>query len=112
MKTRLATALIVSTFLAASAFAADGHDAHHTTTASAAASVHLVDGTVKKVDRSAGKITLAHGPLENLGMPAMTMSFPVKEPLWLDGVKTGDKVRFVADKVGGAITVVRLEPAR
>ena len=26
------------------------------------------DGTVKKVDDSAGKITLDHGPIKNLGM--------------------------------------------
>jgi len=63
---------------------------------------------VKKVDKSAGKLTLSHGPLPN-GMPAMTMVFRVKDPVWLDQVKAGDKVRFMADQINGAMTVVHLE---
>lgn len=67
------------------------------------------EGTVRKVDRAAGKVTLAHEPLENLGMPAMTMVFRLKDPAWLDRLEPGERIRFVADKVNGAFTVVRLE---
>ena len=35
------------------------------------------DGEIKKVDKGAGKITVKHGPLANLDMPAMTMVFKV-----------------------------------
>jgi len=71
-------------------------------------SAQMTDGLVKKVDKSAGKLTLSHGPLPN-GMPAMTMVFRVKDPVWLDQVKAGDKVRFMADQINGAMTVVHLE---
>lgn len=68
-------------------------------------------GEVKKIDKETGKITIKHGPLQNLGMPAMTMVFRVKEPGMLDKVKEGDKIHFVAEKVNGALTVIKLEPA-
>ena len=70
-----------------------------------------VEGEVRKIDKDAGKITLKHGPIPNLDMPGMTMVFRVKDPAMLDVVKTGDKVRFTADKVGGALTVTDIAPA-
>ena len=45
-------------------------------------------------------------------MPGMTMVFRVKESTMLDAVKSGDKVKFVAEKVGGALTVTAMEPAK
>ena len=44
-------------------------------------------------------------------MPPMTMVFQVKDPAMLEAVKAGDKVRFSADKVGGAYTITQLEPS-
>ena len=78
----------------------------------AEANAKLAEGTVKKIDKSAGKLTIAHGPLESLGMPAMTMVFRAAEPGMLDQVKAGDKIRFAVEKVGGALTVTSLEPAQ
>jgi Cu(I)/Ag(I) efflux system protein CusF len=72
----------------------------------------LTDGEVRKVDKEAKKLTIRHGPITNLDMPAMTMVFQVKDPAMLDSVKAGDKVRFVADKAGGAYTVTKIEPAK
>ncbi|MGS0742380.1 copper-binding protein [Glaciimonas sp. GG7] len=66
-------------------------------------------GEVKKVDKAAGKITIKHGPLDNLGMPAMTMVFRVKDVAMLDEVKPGDKIDFVAEKVNGALTVTTIQ---
>lgn len=70
-----------------------------------------IDGEVRKVDAAAGKITLRHGDITNLDMPAMTMVFRVKDPALLEKVKPGDKVRFTADQPGGTLTVMSLEPA-
>lgn len=72
----------------------------------------LSDGEVRKVDKDANKITLRHGPLANLDMPAMTMVFQVKDPAMLDRVKAGDKVKFQAEKIGGAFTVTQIEPVK
>lgn len=70
------------------------------------------DGEVRKVDLTQGKVTLRHGPLENLGMPAMTMVFKVADPKMLDSLKDGDKVKFTAEKVNGAFTVTAIQPAK
>ena len=72
----------------------------------------LSEGEIRKVDENAQKITIRHGPLTNLGMPAMTMVFHVKDPTMLSRVKAGDKVRFRAEKVNGALTVTEIEPAQ
>ena len=72
----------------------------------------MSDGEVRKVDKDAKKITIKHGPLQKLDMPAMTMVFQVKDPAMLDQVKAGDKIKFEAEKVGGAFTVTKIEPVR
>lgn len=69
----------------------------------------LSEGVVKKVNKAQGKLTLKHGPLENLGMPGMTMVFSVQDAGWLDQVKPGDTIRFLADRVNGMFTVTQLE---
>lgn len=96
------------------AIAADGHASHHQDEAKSgeAASPRLSQGEVKKVDKDAGKVTIKHGPLENLGMPGMTMIFRVKDPAMLDQMKEGDKINFVAEKVNGAFTVMQVEAAK
>jgi len=75
--------------------------------ASATSTVGYTDAEVKKVDVEQGKITLKHGPIENLGMPGMTMVFRADGAI-LAKVKPGDNVRFKADKVDGAIKVTDL----
>lgn len=93
------------------AFADDGHHGHGSMAAPAAkAAPAMIDGEVKKVDKEAGKITIKHGPIEERGMPGMTMVFRVKDPLMLNQVNPGDKVRFKADNVNGAMTLTTLEP--
>ena len=81
-----------------------GHDAHHPAA--------LSDGEVRKVDKDAKKITIKHGPLANLDMPPMTMVFQVKDPAMLEQFKAGDKIKFQAEKTGGAYTVTKIEPAK
>jgi Cu/Ag efflux protein CusF len=70
-----------------------------------------VDGEVRRLDKANGKISIRHGPLPNLDMPAMTMVFRVADPTIFDKVKVGDKIRFVTEKVDGQFTVKSYEPA-
>lgn len=72
----------------------------------------MTEGVVRKVDNDNHKITLKHGDIRNLDMPGMTMVFQVKDPAMLDRVKVGDKVKFAAEKINGAIVVTELEQAR
>jgi Cu(I)/Ag(I) efflux system protein CusF len=75
-----------------------------------ATAASAADGTVKKVDESAGKITLDHGPIKNLGMDEpMSMVFKAADPAMLKGVKPGDKVTFEADRVNGQITLTKIQ---
>lgn len=78
----------------------------------AQADMTMTDGEVRKVDKENKKITLKHGEIKNLSMPGMTMIFQVKEPAMLDQVKVGDKVRFHAEQVNGAVVVTGIEPAK
>ena len=55
-----------------------------------------------------GKVTLRHGPLANLDMPAMTMVFTVADKKLLDGIKQGDKVGFIAEKQNGVFFVTAI----
>lgn len=72
----------------------------------------MADGEIRKVDRDAGKLTIKHGPIPSMDMPPMTMVYRVKDPAMLDKVKPGDKVKFLAEKVGGAFTVMQIEPVQ
>ena len=104
---RLATAILAVAFFVAPAYAQQsqgGHDSHHPSAA-------LSDGEVRKVDKDAKKITIKHGPLSNLDMPAMTMVFQVADPAMLEQVKAGDKVKFEAEKVGGGYRITRIARA-
>jgi Cu(I)/Ag(I) efflux system periplasmic protein CusF len=76
--------------------------------ASAEAASQMSEGEVRKVDKDAKKITIKHGELKNLAMPPMTMVFQAKDPALLEKVKPGDKVRFVAEKLGGQLTVMQI----
>jgi Cu/Ag efflux protein CusF len=81
-------------------------------TASTDSGQAMTSGVVKKVDKGAGKVTIRHGPIENLGMPQMTMVFRVKDPAMLDRLKEGDEIRFIAENVDGAYTVMSFEAAK
>jgi Cu/Ag efflux protein CusF len=98
MKTFLG-AVALSTFLA-------------TMSLTAQTAAPMSDGEVRKVDKSAGKVTIKHGALENLDMPPMTMVFRVKDPAMLDQIKEGDKIKFAADKINGALTVTQVQVSK
>lgn len=82
-----------------------------TATATFAADLPPTDGEVRRVNAAGQEITLKHSDIKNLDMPPMTMVFKVKDAALLGKVKAGDKVRFTADKINGAYTVLSIEPA-
>ena len=107
----LAVTLGLAVPLAARA-ADDNATKQHSDAKSLDSHAQMSTGEVKKVDKSSGKVTIKHGPIDNLGMPAMTMVFRVKDPEMLDQMKEGDKISFVAEKVNGAYTLMQTEPAK
>ena len=74
----------------------------------------MVKGEVKKIDQTAGKITLNHGPIKNLDMTDenMTMVFRVQDPAMLKQVKVGEKVRFAAERGTSGITIIKIEKSK
>jgi len=58
------------------------------------AKTHKGVGTVKKVDPAGGKVTLAHGPIQTMNWPAMTMTFSVKDKAMLGKLSQDKKVEF------------------
>ncbi|HWR76430.1 MAG TPA: copper-binding protein [Thiobacillus sp.] len=72
----------------------------------------MSEGVVRKIDAENARITLKHGPIVNLDMPAMSMVFRVQPPELLSAVKVGDTVKFHAEKINGAYTVTALQVAQ
>ena len=114
-------ALFVTTGLALGAAAASAqaqdqmhdHDQHGAMAATSADTPDtLSDGGVQKVDKDTGKLTIKHGPLNNLGMPAMTMAFKVQDPAMLDQVKPGEQVRFRVERANGSLVITKLQVSK
>jgi Cu/Ag efflux protein CusF len=81
--------------------------------AGAQAQTVLVDGEVTKIDESAGKITIKHGPIKKFDMEGgMTMVFRANDPVMLQQVKPGDKIKFDVDKVNGQFTVTKIQKSK
>jgi Cu(I)/Ag(I) efflux system periplasmic protein CusF len=111
-ETMMKAVLILATTLglgAPAVLAQTGHAGHGAATKAAAPSAALTDGEIRRVDKEAKKITIKHGPIKNLDMPAMTMVFQATDPALLDKVKAGDKVKFQAEKKGDNYLVTRIE---
>lgn len=68
-------------------------------------------GAVTAIDRTAGTITLDHGPIAAANWPAMTMEFKAVPATLLDSVKVGDKVTFDLKMVdgGGEVTAIQAQ---
>ena len=109
MKAAMVVTMFVAALAAHPAFASGDHKKPHSEAVASGAA--MIEGEVRKVDKEAKKITLKHGPIMNLDMPAMTMVFQVADPAMLDHVKAGDKVKFSADKAGSGYAVTKIEHA-
>jgi Cu/Ag efflux protein CusF len=79
--------------------------------ATAASSV-MTQGVIQTLDKSRGVVTLKHGEIANMGMPAMTMAFNVADKKMLENLNAGDNVRFRVENVNGAPTVIRIDAAK
>ncbi|MHB1092894.1 copper-binding protein [Thiobacillus sp.] len=72
----------------------------------------MTDGVVRRVDAASARLTLRHGPIANLDMPAMTMVFRVRPPELMKGLKVGDTVKFHAENINDVLTVTAIRPAQ
>jgi len=115
VKNTLITGLLFSSlFISLPSVAADMHEHNHDHSMhqAAAMSSQLIDGVVKKIDLKRLKITLKHGEIAEMQMPAMTMNYQVKDAHQLEGMKKGDRVRFSMEMADGKSVVTHIEHAR
>ncbi|ABY95939.1 efflux RND transporter periplasmic adaptor subunit [Pseudomonas plecoglossicida] len=54
--------------------------------------LHQANGRIVQIEGN--QLTIAHGPFVTLGMPGMTMTFPVADPRLIAGLKVGERIRF------------------
>ncbi len=74
--------------------------------------VHHATGIVKKMDASAGQITISHGPINSIPWPPMTMTFAVKDKQMLRQVTAEEKIDFDLVQSGkDQYTVTKISPA-
>jgi Cu(I)/Ag(I) efflux system membrane fusion protein len=69
--------------------------------------LHEAEGQVVEIDN--GSVTLSHGPFKTLGMPGMTMSFPLADPALLQGIQAGDRLRFGVRETDDGLRIEQLE---
>jgi Cu/Ag efflux protein CusF len=94
-KSKAIASMLITLFFVATAWATEEHPA---------------EGTINAVKHSEKKINISHGPIEGLGMGAMTMDFAVYDPAMLDDVKAGNAVKFmVTQEENGMLTITDIE---
>lgn len=104
MKTILSLAALV--LAVPSAYATTASPAPASSSTAPATSDWAV-GIIQKIDPATQRVTLQHGEIKSLHMPAMTMAFRARHPAMLRAVKLGDKVRFQAEMEGGVVTITQ-----
>ena len=77
----------------------------------ASAPMASASGKIEAVDTAAGTVTIAHGPVDALGWPAMTMGFKAT-PEQITSVQAGQKVHFEFQAQGMEATITQIMPAQ
>lgn len=65
-------------------------------------------GEVRAIQPEAGNLTIDHGPLLTLDIPASTRVFSVQDRSMLAGLKVGDTVWFSVDRAGSELIISRI----
>lgn len=73
-----------------------------------AAADGFVRGVIEEITTEPQRLTIAHEPIPNLDMEAMTMVFRIADPAMLDGLSVGQTIEFEASRVNGRLTVTAL----
>ncbi|WP_036135316.1 copper-binding protein [Luteimonas mephitis] len=87
------------------------HQAMDSTTDDAAGTPAAASGTVESVDAEAGKIVIAHGAVDALEWPAMTMGFSATHEQ-IQTVQPGQRVDFEFLSQGSKNTITSIAPAQ
>lgn len=61
---------------------------------------------------SGDRVTISHGPVEEIGWPAMTMEFRASSPEMVQGISVGDPVTFEFRKADGEYVLTSISRAQ
>ncbi len=76
------------------------------------AAQHHGDGRIEAIDLSHASLTIAHGPIDSLRWPAMTMDFQVNDAQLLQSLKPGQDIHFaMTENSAGEFVIVQIQPA-
>ena len=115
MKFSTYTVVGAAAFVAAGAFAQQkmddmkGMDMGKKPTVDAKRAAHTTKATVKKANKKAGTVTLAHEPVPSLNWPSMTMKFKVKDKTLWNKLGDGKKVDVEFVKEGNDYVVTKVK---
>lgn len=76
-------------------------------TVPAVAQEATASGEVRRIDAQAGKITIKHGAIADLQLPAMSLVYTIAPDL-LVGVQPGDKVKFTAKRENDQYIITKI----
>ena len=65
-------------------------------------------GEVRRLDMNKGTVTIKHGAITDLNLPAMTLVYEVA-PALLQGIEPGDQVRFKVRHENNKYQVIELK---
>jgi len=72
---------------------------------------HRAEGTVKVIDATSGSLSIAHGPVETLKWPAMTMDFKAANNALLAGLQPGTGIAFeFVERSPGEWVITKITP--
>ncbi len=82
-------------------------------TAQEEANVHHGTGVVQKVDVANGRVIIAHGPINSLHWPPMTMGFAVQDKKLLEHLIVGERIDFdLVQSAKDQYVVTRITPVK
>lgn len=113
MQSKLSRIFLAAAALCAANIAAQAAELAPATPAKAPPAVSaMFTGTGKLLDLDVPSrlITVDHDDMPSLGMPAMTMDFPVAASVDIRAVTAGQTVKFVLTVIDGILTVTELKP--
>lgn len=67
-----------------------------------------VNARVDRVNEAAQSVTVSHGPIKSVGMPAMSMTFGVTDPSRLSALNKGQRVDIQVENFDGVGKIVNV----
>lgn len=107
--TQLLSILFVAAFGFTAMLPAQATEMGMASTAKPAGQMAHAEGVIKALDAKAGTVTLAHGPVQELKWPAMTMAFRLAKPELAKGLVVGKKVQFEFQAHGMAAVITAIK---